>query len=62
MKRRGRALRLSEHLWDAAAQLQGQRMVEDPYADVLEDTFADSDGARIDGLASSSCLASIQRA
>ena len=31
---------LSKHLWSDAARLQGDRMVEDDYADVLSDNFA----------------------
>lgn len=40
----GESITLSPHLWAAAAEAQGQRMVEDAYADVLEDTFADLTG------------------
>lgn len=36
----GESITLSPHLWVAAAEVQGQRMVEDAYADVLEDAFA----------------------
>lgn len=36
----GESITLSPHLWSDAAEVQGQRMVEDAYADVLEDTFA----------------------
>lgn len=35
----GETITLSPHLWAAAEDVQGQRMVEDAYADVLEDTF-----------------------
>lgn len=35
----GETITLSPHLWAAAAEVQGQRMVEDAFADVLEDTF-----------------------
>lgn len=37
----GEAITLSQHLWAAAAELQGQRMVEDAYADVLGDNFGE---------------------
>ncbi|KPQ05982.1 MAG: putative P-loop ATPase [Rhodobacteraceae bacterium HLUCCA12] len=40
----GESITLSPHLWAAAAELQGQRMVEDAYADVLEDAFAETKG------------------
>lgn len=40
----GESITLSPHLWAAAAELQGQRMVEDAYADVLEDAFAGRTG------------------
>jgi predicted P-loop ATPase len=40
----GESITLSPHLWAAAAELQGQRMVEDAFADVLEDTFAETKG------------------
>lgn len=40
----GESITLSPHLWAAAAEVQGQRMVEDAYADVLEDTFAELTG------------------
>ncbi len=40
----GESITLSEHLWDTAAKLQGQRMVEDAYADVLEDAFGETKG------------------
>jgi predicted P-loop ATPase len=40
----GESITLSPHLWAAAAEVQGQRMVEDAYADVLGDTFAELTG------------------
>lgn len=40
----GESITLSEHLWAEAADLQGQRMVEDAYADVLEDAFGGRTG------------------
>ncbi|MGA0539431.1 VapE domain-containing protein [Neotabrizicola sp. VNH66] len=40
----GESITLSPHLWPAAANAQGQRMVEDAYADVLEDSFAELTG------------------
>jgi predicted P-loop ATPase len=40
----GESITLSPHLWDAASQVQGQRMVEDAYADVLEDAFGEKKG------------------
>ena len=40
----GESITLSEHLWDVAANVQGQRMVEDAIADVLEDAFAEKKG------------------
>lgn len=40
----GESITLSPHLWAAAAEVQGKRMVEDAYADVLEDTFAELTG------------------
>lgn len=36
----GESIALSTHLWAAAAEVQGKRMVEDAYADALEDAFA----------------------
>jgi len=41
---KGESITLSEHLWDTATKLQGQRMVEDAYADVLEDAFGETKG------------------
>jgi len=35
----GETITLQPHLWAAAADLQGQRMVEDAFSDVLEDNF-----------------------
>ncbi len=40
----GEGITLSEHLWDEAEKVQVQRMVEDPYADVLEDAFGELTG------------------
>ncbi len=40
----GESITLSPHLWDAASKVQGQRMVEDAYADVLEDSFGEAKG------------------
>lgn len=40
----GEAIELSPHLWASAAKLQGERMVEDAYADVLDDAFAHAKG------------------
>lgn len=40
----GESITLSPHLWAAAAEVQGKRMVEDAYADVLEDTFVELTG------------------
>lgn len=40
----GESITLSPHLWAAAAEAQGQRMVGDAYADALEDTFGDLTG------------------
>lgn len=38
------SITLSQHLWDAASKVQGRRMVEDAYADVLEDAFGETKG------------------
>lgn len=38
------SITLSSHLWAAAAKVQGRRMVEDAFADVLEDAFAKTKG------------------
>lgn len=38
------SITLSQHLWGAAMKVQGQRMVEDAIADVLEDAFAEKKG------------------
>lgn len=43
-EREGGSITLSEHLWNAAAELQSNRMVEDAYAEVLEATFAEETG------------------
>lgn len=43
-EREGGALTLSPHLWADAAALQGERMVEDAFADVLEDAFGAKKG------------------
>ena len=40
----GESITLSPHLWALAADLQGQRMVEDAFADVLEDSFGEANG------------------
>ena len=40
----GESITLSPHLWAAASKVQGQRMVEDAIADVLEDAFAEKKG------------------
>lgn len=40
----GVSITLSPKLWSAAAEVQGQRMVEDAYADVLEDAFGGKKG------------------
>lgn len=44
IERAGESITLSEPLWAAAGALQGQRMVEDAYADVLEGAFAGKTG------------------
>lgn len=41
---KGESITLSQHLWDAASKVQGRRMVEDAYADVLEDAFGEAKG------------------
>ncbi|RXV70212.1 hypothetical protein C6W92_00810 [Roseovarius sp. A46] len=40
----GESINLSPHLWDVAKKVQGRRMVEDAYADVLEDAFGETKG------------------
>ena len=40
----GESITLSQHLWAAASEVQGQRMVEDAYADVLGDAFGEAKG------------------
>lgn len=40
----GESITLSQHLWAAASEVQGQRMVEDAYADVLGDAFGEVKG------------------
>ena len=40
----GEAITLSPHLWAAAAEVQGNRMVEDAFGDVLEDAFGEAMG------------------
>lgn len=40
----GEAITLSPHLWVAAAEVQGNRMVEDAFGDVLEDAFGEAMG------------------
>lgn len=42
--RAGETITLSPHLWAVAAEIQGQRMVEDAYGDVLEDAFGGMTG------------------
>ncbi|SHH01669.1 VapE domain-containing protein [Cognatishimia maritima] len=41
---KGESITLSPHLWAAASNVQGQRMVEDAIADVLEDAFGNTKG------------------
>lgn len=41
---KGESITLSQHLWDAASKVQGRRMVEDAYVDVLEDAFGEVKG------------------
>lgn len=41
---KGEPITLSPPLWAAASKVQGQRMVEDAIADVLEDAFAEKKG------------------
>lgn len=38
------SISLSQHLWGIAEKVQGRRMVEDAYADVLEDAFSATKG------------------
>lgn len=40
----GDSITLSPYLWDVATKVQGQRMVEDAYEDVLEDNFGEIKG------------------
>ncbi|NRB02611.1 MAG: hypothetical protein HRU30_05035, partial [Rhodobacteraceae bacterium] len=40
----GGSIVLSKHLWDEASRVQGCRMVEDDFAEVLNDHFADRTG------------------
>lgn len=40
----GEPITLSEHLWQKAAELQNQRLVEDAYASVLEGWFSEKPG------------------
>lgn len=40
----GESIVLSEHLWEAAAELTGVRLIEDAFAAVLGDWFADKTG------------------
>ena len=40
----GGSIVLSKHLWDEASRVQGFRMVEDDFAEVLNDHFADCTG------------------
>lgn len=43
-ERAGESITLSPHLWADAAKVQGQRMVEDAFSDVLEDAFESKKG------------------
>jgi len=43
-EREGASIVLSKHLWDDASRVQGHRMVEDDFADMLADNFADRTG------------------
>lgn len=40
----GESITLSPRLWSAASKVQGRRMVEDAYEDVLEDNFGETKG------------------
>lgn len=40
----GEAVTLPPHLWDEAGAVQNRRVIDDPYADVLESIFADRHG------------------
>jgi len=40
----GESITLSPPLWDAAKKVQGRRMIEDAYEDVLEDNFGEIKG------------------
>ncbi|WP_190323938.1 VapE domain-containing protein [Salipiger aestuarii] len=40
----GESITLSPPLWDAAKKVQGRRMIEDAYEDVLEDAFGETKG------------------
>lgn len=43
-ERKGASIVLSEHLWAEASRVQGHRMVEDDFADMLADNFSDRVG------------------
>lgn len=43
-EREGGSIVLSEHLWDEATRVQGFRMIEDNFAEVLTDNFAERTG------------------
>ncbi len=43
-EREGESIVLAEHLWAEASRVQGKRMVEDDFADMLADNFADRTG------------------
>ncbi|MGR3610132.1 MAG: VapE domain-containing protein [Sulfitobacter sp.] len=40
----GESITLSTNLWDSASKVQGKRMVEDAFKDVLEDAFGETKG------------------
>lgn len=40
----GDSITLSPHMWDVAKKVQGRRMVEDAFEDVLEDNFGEAKG------------------
>ena len=43
-EREGASIVLSKHLWNEASRVQGDRMVEDDFAEVLTDNFAERTG------------------
>ncbi|GGE55799.1 VapE domain-containing protein [Actibacterium pelagium] len=43
-EREGGSIVLSKHLWDEARKVQGYRMVEDDFAEVMQDNFAERTG------------------